>query len=64
VVTADDEYLRDSILLPMKDIVAGFAPIMPSFRGTVTEGDLVKLIAYLKSLSTSPTLPSPASGGG
>jgi cytochrome c oxidase subunit 2 len=54
VVTADEAYLRDSILLPAKDIVAGYAPIMPSFRGAVTEDDLVKLIAYLKSLS-SPT---------
>jgi hypothetical protein len=26
---------------------------MPSFRGAVTEDELVKLIAYLKSLSTS-----------
>jgi cytochrome c oxidase subunit II len=53
VVTADEAYLRDSILLPLKDIVVGFAPIMPSFRGAVTEDELVKLIAYLKSLSTS-----------
>jgi cytochrome c oxidase subunit II len=54
VVKADEAYLRDSILLPAKDVVAGFAPVMPSFRGAVSEGDLVKLIAYLKSLSTSP----------
>jgi cytochrome c oxidase subunit 2 len=36
VVTADEAYLRDSILLPLKDIVVGFAPIIPSFRGAVT----------------------------
>ncbi len=64
VVTADEAYLRDSILLPLKDIVVGFAPIMPSFQGVVTEDELVKLIAYLKSLSTSPTLPSTAIEGG
>ncbi len=62
-VTADEAYLRDHILLPGKDIVAGYAPIMPSFRGVVTEDDLVKLIAYLKSLSSSPSLPIPARGG-
>jgi cytochrome c oxidase subunit 2 len=39
-------------LLPTKDVVAGFAPIMPSFRGVVGEDQLVKLMAYLKSLST------------
>jgi len=52
-VTADEAYLRDSILLPNKDVVAGFSPIMPSFKGVATEADLVKLIAYLKSLSAS-----------
>jgi cytochrome c oxidase subunit 2 len=62
VVTADEAYLRDSILLPAKDIVAGYAPIMPSFRSAVTEDDLVKLIAYLKSLSTSPTGAAPCRG--
>lgn len=53
-VRADDAYIRDSILLPQKDIVAGFAPIMPSFEGVATEGDLVKLVAYIKSLA-APT---------
>jgi len=50
-VTADEAYLRDSILLPQKDVVAGFSPVMPSFQGTVSDDDMVKLIAYLKSLS-------------
>jgi cytochrome c oxidase subunit II len=52
-VTADEAYLRDSILLPRKDVVAGFEPIMPSFAGVATEGDLIKLVAYLKSLGTA-----------
>jgi cytochrome c oxidase subunit II len=52
-ITADEAYVRDSILLPDKDIVAGFAPIMPSFTGVASEEDLVKLIAYIKSLSTN-----------
>jgi cytochrome c oxidase subunit 2 len=49
---ADDAYLRDSILLPQKDVVAGYEPIMPSFSGVVHEDELIKLIAYLRSLST------------
>jgi len=48
-VVADDNYLRDSILLPAKDVVAGFAPVMPSFAGQVSEEDLQALIAYLRS---------------
>jgi cytochrome c oxidase subunit 2 len=51
-VTADEAYLRDSILLPAKDVVAGFEPVMPSFSGVVSEDQLVKLMGYLKSLST------------
>jgi cytochrome c oxidase subunit II len=50
-IIADEAYLRDSILLPDKDIVAGFSPIMPSFTGVASEGQLVELVAYLKSLS-------------
>jgi cytochrome c oxidase subunit II len=48
-VIADEAYLRDSILLPKKDVVAGFAPVMPSYQGQATEGDLLELIAYLRS---------------
>jgi len=54
-VKADEAYLRDSILLPRKDVVAGFEPIMPSFAGVATEGDLIKLVAYLKSLGSATT---------
>lgn len=45
---ADETYLRDSIMLPKQDVVAGYAPIMPSFQGVASEEDVVKLIAYLK----------------
>jgi cytochrome c oxidase subunit 2 len=51
-ITADEAYLRDCILLPGKNRVAGFPPLMPDFSGTVDEGQVVELIAYLKSLST------------
>ena len=50
----DASYLRDSILLPMKDVVAGYEPIMPSFKGQVSEAELVRLIAYLKQLEETP----------
>jgi len=51
VVTADDRYLHDSIVLPDREIVAGYAPIMPSFAGQIDEEDILKLIAYIKSLA-------------
>jgi len=46
-ITADDTYLRDSILLPARDVVAGYAPIMPSYAGQIDEADLMAIIRYL-----------------
>jgi cytochrome c oxidase subunit 2 len=50
-VLADEAYLRDSILQPQKDVAAGYEPVMPSFDGLIEEDDLMKVIAYLKSLA-------------
>jgi cytochrome c oxidase subunit 2 len=50
VVRADESYIRDSILLPKKDIAAGYDPVMPSFAGQVSEDDLAKLVAYIEAL--------------
>ena len=51
-VRVDESYLRESILNPQAKIVAGYPPIMPTFKGLVTEDQLVQLVAYLKSLKT------------
>ena len=48
-IVADENYVRDSILAPDKDIVAGFAPLMPSFAGQLSEEQIEALIAYLRS---------------
>jgi cytochrome c oxidase subunit 2 len=50
-VVADDAYLRESVLYPSAKIVEGYRPIMPTFKGQVTEEQLLQLIAYIKSLS-------------
>jgi cytochrome c oxidase subunit 2 len=54
VVTADEAYLRDSILFPAKQIVGGYTNDMPSFQGRINEEQLLQVIAYLKSLGTVP----------
>ncbi len=61
-VIADDAYLRESILDPAAKIVAGYQPIMPTFKGLVSEEGLVQLIAYMKSLQKLPGTPTPAEG--
>ena len=52
-VIADEEYIRNSILNPSSQIVAGYQPIMPTFKGQVTEEQLVQLVAYVKSLGAN-----------
>ena len=53
-VVADEAYLRDSILAPKRDVVAGFAPVMPSYQGQATEAEILELIAYIKSTTSEP----------
>jgi cytochrome c oxidase subunit II len=53
-VTADEGYIRDSILLPQSQVVAGYQPVMPSFKGQVSEEQILQLIAYIKSLGSKP----------
>ena len=48
---ADAAYLRDSIMQPKKDVVAGYQPIMPSYRDSLSEGQIFRILAYLKSFS-------------
>lgn len=48
----DDLYIRDSILEPGKQVVASYANVMPSFAGQIDEEDLVKVIAFIKSLGS------------
>jgi len=52
-LTADEGYLRESILNSQAKITAGFGPIMPTFQGQVTEEQVLQLVAYIKSLSTA-----------
>jgi len=60
-ITADEAYLRESILNPQAQLVDGFGPIMPTFQGQISEDQLVQLLAYIKSLqanSPQPAAPS------
>jgi cytochrome c oxidase subunit 2 len=50
-VTADENYVRESILDPGAKIVSGYKPVMPTFQGLLSEEQLNALVAYVKSLS-------------
>ena len=60
-VSADDAYIRESILQPSAKIVAGYQPLMPSFQGQLTEEQILALTAYIKSLQSQPV---PTKGAG
>jgi cytochrome c oxidase subunit 2 len=50
-VTANEDYIRESIINPRAKLVAGFQPIMPTFQGQISEEQLLQLLTYIKSLS-------------
>ena len=47
---ADENYLRESIVNPQAKVIAGYQPIMPTFKGLVSEEGILQIISYLKSL--------------
>jgi cytochrome c oxidase subunit II len=51
VAVADERYIRDSIVLPRSQVAAGYEPVMPSYAGRIGEDDLIRLVAYIKSLA-------------
>jgi cytochrome c oxidase subunit II len=52
-VLVNDGYLRDAILNPSQHITAGYAPIMPTYQGQMSEDGLIDIVEYLKSLKTN-----------
>jgi mono/diheme cytochrome c family protein len=54
VAIVDEPYLREAILNPSATVALGFAPVMPTFAGLLTEEELQALIEYVKSLSDRP----------
>ena len=54
-VVADNGYLRESILYPEAKVVQGWESIMPTFKGQVNEEELIRLLAFIKSLKPGRT---------
>ncbi|HEY8132430.1 MAG TPA: cytochrome c oxidase subunit II [Thermoanaerobaculia bacterium] len=50
-VVAEENYIRESILNPQAKLVKGYGPIMPTFQGQLNEDELLKLLAYIHSLT-------------
>jgi cytochrome c oxidase subunit 2 len=52
-VLVNDAYLRDAILNPSQHITAGYAPIMPTYQGQVSEDGLIDLVEYIKGIQSN-----------
>jgi cytochrome c oxidase subunit 2 len=49
-LVVDEGYIRESILNPQAKVVEGYRPVMPTYQGLLSEEDVMRLIAYVKSL--------------
>ena len=47
----DEDFIREKILDPADKRIAGFMPDMPTFKGQLSEEQIIDLIAYIKSLT-------------
>lgn len=50
VVTADENYIRESILEPQAKLASGFQPVMPTYAGTLNDQQIDAIIEYIKTL--------------
>ncbi len=50
-VKADENYIRESIMDPQAKMVKGYTPLMPTFRGQMTDEEVNDMMAFIKSVS-------------
>ena len=50
IMIIDDEYIRESIIDPLKYIAEGYTPIMPSYKPILSDEEINWIIAYIKAL--------------
>lgn len=48
-LTADDAYIKQSIMAPMTRVVAGYQAVMPNYMGQLSEDELNYVIEAMKS---------------
>ncbi|WP_253157710.1 c-type cytochrome [Stieleria tagensis] len=57
-VKVDENYVRESILYPKAKVAAGYQPVMPSYKGQLSDDDVNSLVQFIKSLG------DPSAAGG
>lgn len=46
----DENYIRNSVLYPQKQVVTGYSPVMPSYQGQLDDDEITYVIEYIKTL--------------
>lgn len=49
-ITVEENYIRESIMEPNAKLVQGFAPVMMTYKGRMSEEEVNAVIAYIRSL--------------
>ena len=62
-VAVDEAYVRESIIDPRAKVAAGYQPVMPSYKGQLSDDDIYCLTEYIRSLSSNaPKSPAEKAG--
>jgi cytochrome c oxidase subunit 2 len=59
VVVVDADYLTQSMMDPLRAIVRGFRPVMPSYLGKLSPPETAALVELIKSLTSTRLAPAP-----
>ena len=51
-ITVDEAYLRQAILNPSQHVTQGYAPIMPTYQGQISEEGVIALVEFIKHLDS------------
>lgn len=51
-VAPDENHIRESLLYPKAKIYAGYQPVMPTFKGALSDPEIDALITYIKAQSS------------
>ena len=58
IVVADDAYLTRSMMDPEVEVVSGYKPVMPTYRGVLPEPEVAALVEFIASLRDQPIAPT------
>jgi cytochrome c oxidase subunit II len=47
-IPVDENYIRESVLVPAAKVVKGFQPVMPPFQGSLNDEEMAGIIAFIK----------------